>query len=395
MFIQKNLSKLNYKNIFIIFLVILGFITSVSRGYGDDIDSFALILTFINFFENGTYTPSRYYGYPFAELFYGSSGYFLGSFYSTLFSYIFFITSLFVLSKIYLKDTDDKNKILFILICLTNPVVFFDNTNPSDAPLSLFLFSIGLFYFNKKNYILSAIFFGLTVATRSNFALFIIFIYLYQIYKIKKLNINLIKNFIIFFTICFIFYLPILHKNNFNLSFITNPGGPDLDFISLFPRFIYKIYLSIGVFSSIIILIFLVFKYKKIYLFVKKNFFLLCLILLNFMTFFFMPTKTSIISLAIILIYIYLLNIFEDKKIVYFLIMFNFTSYFISYQFLDIEYKYKNKCAPIEAIGAKIELKLKDGYYFERTKKIANKIKCDAVYFNERSTNYLKGGSLK
>ena len=55
------------------------------------------------------------------------------------------------------------------------------------------------------------------------------------------------------------------------------------------------------------------------------------------MTFFFMPTKTSIISLAIILIYIYLLNIFEDKKIVYFLIMFNFTSYFISYQFLDIE----------------------------------------------------------
>ena len=69
-------------------LIILGIFTSVHRGYGDDIDSFALILTFINLLENGVYTPSRYYGYPFAELFYGFSGYYLGSFYSSIFVFI-------------------------------------------------------------------------------------------------------------------------------------------------------------------------------------------------------------------------------------------------------------------------------------------------------------------
>ena len=39
---------------------------------------------------------------------------------------------------------------LFILICLTNPVVFFDNTNPSDAPLSLFYSQLDYFILTKK-----------------------------------------------------------------------------------------------------------------------------------------------------------------------------------------------------------------------------------------------------
>ena len=56
----------------------LGIIVGFYKGYGDDIDSHALILSFINIIENGEYSPSRYHGYPFAELFYGFFGYYFG-----------------------------------------------------------------------------------------------------------------------------------------------------------------------------------------------------------------------------------------------------------------------------------------------------------------------------
>ena len=60
--------------LFVIFLFFLGIITSIYKGYGDDTDSHALILSFITMIENGQYSASRYYGHPFAELFYGFFG---------------------------------------------------------------------------------------------------------------------------------------------------------------------------------------------------------------------------------------------------------------------------------------------------------------------------------
>ena len=84
--------------LFVIFLFFLGIITSIYKGYGDDTDSHALILSFITMIENGQYSASRYYGHPFAELFYGFFGYYFGSFTSSLLSYIFFfiITNFFI-----------------------------------------------------------------------------------------------------------------------------------------------------------------------------------------------------------------------------------------------------------------------------------------------------------
>ena len=73
----------------------------------------------------------------------------------------------------------------------------------------------------------------------------------------------------------------------------------------------------------------------------------------------------------------------------------NFFSYLVTYQFLDIKYKYEDKCAPIEAIDAKFKFKMNYGYFFIRNSKIRSKIECDSRFFNEKSTKYLKGERLK
>ena len=35
------------------------------------------------------------------------------------------------------------------MLCFSNPVLYLDNTNPSDYPLSLFFFSLGVYLFRK------------------------------------------------------------------------------------------------------------------------------------------------------------------------------------------------------------------------------------------------------
>lgn len=392
MFLKKNINL-----ILIIFIFLLiGIITSIYKGYGDDLDSHALILSYINIYENGIYSASRFYGSPFAEFFYGFIGYNYGSFLGSFLSYIFFTCSvIFLLIGFSEKKIKFNDLSLFVILCFSNPVLYLDNTNPSDYPLSLFFFSLGIFLFKKHEKLFSIIFFALAIATRANYALFILGYLLYEILCKKddfKINLCVL---IYSFLIGSLFYLPILIQYKLSLSFISNGGGPDLTLASLIPRFIYKIYLSLGVFSSIFILFFIIFNFKKFIKLILEYKTIALLIFLNLAIFMFMPTKTSIISLFVVLIYILVFKLFNKKLYLYVLILLNFIYYFSSYNIFSFEYKYSEKCSPIEAIGAKIDFKISKGYLFERTIKMKNQIECASSQFNDQSIKYMSGKKIR
>lgn len=392
MFLKKNINL-----ILIIFIFLLiGIITSIYKGYGDDLDSHALILSYINIYENGIYSASRFYGSPFAEFFYGFIGYNYGSFLGSFLSYIFFTCSvIFLLIGFSEKKIKFNDLSLFVILCFSNPVLYLDNTNPSDYPLSLFFFSLGIFLFKKHEKLFSIIFFALAIATRANYALFVLGYLLYEILCKKdyfKINLCVL---IYSFLIGSLFYLPILIQYKLSLSFISNGGGPDLTLASLVPRFIYKIYLSLGVFSSIFVLFFIIFKFKKFIKLILEYKTIALLIFLNLAIFMFMPTKTSIISLFVVLLYILVFKFFNKKLYLYVLILLNFIYYFSSYNFFSFEYKYSEKCSPIEAIGAKIDFKISKGYLFERTIKMKNQIECASSQFNDQSIKYISGKKIR
>ncbi len=381
---------------FVIFLFFLGIIVAFYKGYGDDIDSHALIISFINIIENGQYSASRYHGYPFAELFYGFFGYYFGSFPSSFLSYIFFLLSIIILYLCFCKNESELNYLfLFILICLTNPILFLDNTNPSDAPLSLFLFSIGTYLFYKKYNIYAAIFFGLTIATRANYALFIYGLFFYEFLTNKKNQLSITKIFIFTSFIGGLFYLPILIQNKFSLNFISNSGGPSIELKSLMPRLFYKSLITYGIFTFPALVYFYILYKKKFNLIILKNKAISILIFLNLLIFIFIPTKTSIISLAVICSYLIFFKAITKKSILVLLISLNFISYFISFQIFDIKYKYNHPCDPIEAISADLNIKFNKGYFFLRNNSLKNKIICDSKRFDENSFKYLKGQKIK
>ena len=179
-----NSFDLDFKKIFIFtFLLAVGLFTVNYKGYGDDLDQTGLIKTYISIVQEGIYIPSRYYGHPFAEIFIGFFSYNFGAKIIVGLTYIFFIFSITFFGNFFLIN---KQKIiLLILLCISNPVLFLDNTNPSDAPLSLFLFSLGLIL-AKKRFILSSVIFALCIATRPNYALFILIFFI--IYTLDKNN---------------------------------------------------------------------------------------------------------------------------------------------------------------------------------------------------------------
>ena len=117
-----------------------------------------------------------------------------------------------------------------------------------------------------------------------------------------------------------------------------------MEFVSLFPRFVYKTYLLIGIFSVFIFLIFLKDLIYKIKFRDIDNLILIFIILINLFLFFLSPTKILLINPFIIVTYILIFKHFDKKKI-YFLIIFNFIQWFAFYDIAEIKYKEKDICA--------------------------------------------------
>ncbi len=393
---MRNLnSNLKINNIFFyIIILVFGFYLTLLKGYGSDRDSPALIITFINFLEQGVYSPSRGYGHPIAEFIIGSLAYYFGATITTYLSFLAFFLSLIFFYKSF-EDFFTENRItIFILLCLSNSLLFFDNVNSSDFPWSLFFFSSGFFLMRKEKYLYSCILFALAVGCRYNF---IIFVYaaILSHWLINFGKINFFKILIIslsIFIIIFIIFFPINFFFSENSSFafsdrVATPGeGYKLN--SLVPRFIYKNFKLFGVYSGFVIFYFLIKEsfYKKKIIYEEIFQYSILVILLNFLIFFIFPAKIAYLHSGLILIYI-LITYFFKKKFLYLIIFLNFLQWFISYDLIKIKYKHEDKCMAVHAVSAKIDPHFNLGEYNQMISKISLK-DCGNI-------NYSKGLPFK
>lgn len=371
--------KLDFKNdvlvnLILFFLIILSFFITSNIYFGTDRDISGILNSYIQTKESGVYYPSRFYGHPVPELLIGYLLEITNYRIAIFFFLILYFLSLILIFKSFCqninKSNNSKHIKLFLILCLSNSQLFYDNVSISDYPLSLFFFSLGTYFLKvKEDQILSIIFLGFSVGCRLNFALFAIILILIHYKSNYKL---LIKNFFLLLILSSLFYFPIFIKSYLTLDFISNKGGPPVTFDSLLPRFLYKTIDLIGFFS----LLFIVFASKsldlKIY---KKHINEIFLIISNLLVFLFIPTKTSIISLFLILLYIILIKNFSKKQII-FLIFFNLLISVVDIQLIKIKYLNKNFCDSRVAISGKVHLNFSKGKIFKFHDKSKNNYKC-------------------
>lgn len=391
--------KKNYTFFIVIsFLLCIGIYICKIKGYGSDIDTYSLIKTFLGVIDDGNYSPSRYYGHPVPEILIGFLAYNFGSLITAFFCYSIFLTSLYFFYKSFSDSKSSNNIYFFLFLCVSNPILLFDNTNISDFQLAMFFFSSGIFCYKKKRKYFVPLLFGLSIGSRLSFTLFIILFFLHEYhFSDKKDKKEIIVQSAYSLFIGGLFYLNVFFQSHLNLSFIKNTGGPPLNLIDILPRFFYKIYYLIGKFSFIFIfLIFLLsfFKKKAIKIFSSSKF-ILTFILANLLVFLLIPSKTAILSISIIFLYLIIINNYQ-KKTLLIIIFLNFFSWVLSYEVIDIKYKNQKICDPIHAISAKIKFKVTSGEFLKMTKNNKNIIFCHSEQFNDqRSYKYLNGKKIK
>ena len=406
----KQLSKNNYLLLLLILLIfIFGSYISLSRGSNlTDGDSHSILLSFLNFLDFQTYRPSRgAYGHLIPEMFLGSIAYFFGVPVSNLVCFIFFFSSIYILFITFFKK-DIFNFFLFLLLLSSNFYLFFENANTIDYPIALFFFSCGLFFLKKENFVFASLFFAFTICSRANFCIFIYpLILLYFLHK--KIFLTKIKSLLLILSLTtligLIFFIPVFYVNNFTLNFLNIPfitnsdtpgwyGGPAFQISELLPRFLFKTYKLIGTFTYFFIIALFLFNIKKLINLKSLNQkFIWSIIGINLSLYILAPTKLSLINPFIIFLYILLFTHFK-KNIIYIIIILNFTSWFVSYDFLNIKYKNDNICEAREALSASFQFKIREGDYIKYIKHPSFSI-CYSQTFGDRTNNFLNNKPLR
>lgn len=353
-----NFLKLNKISLtFLLFLFVAGIHFCFKNNYGWDWDSYAMIDTYLNILENGSYSRSRGAGYIIPEIGIGFLSYYFGSFIVNFFSFLFLIAGLIFLyqaiTKILEKDLvfgrarKNEMMIVFLLLCLTNHIVFRDSTIPMDYSWSFLFYSMGFYFITRKQIEWSIIFFSLCFGSRFNFIVFILptifFLDKYLIDNKKKLLVTLIIA-----TYGGLFYLPSWLQSSFSLNFVFSSDwynafkpAPILS-LEEFARFFHKITNTFGLLFLVGIIYMFITNNIKIFTILKNYNLAIILILINFLVFFFFPWEPSFLWVSIFLLNFILITSLK-KKFLYLLIFINFFNWFYEAKIIQVNY-INNSC---------------------------------------------------
>jgi len=399
--------KKKINNLILFFIIFFGCVISYIRASNfSDGDSYSVILAFLNIIDGGNYTPSRgAYGHPVPEFLIGFFSYFFGTPFSNIFCFLLFFVSMIILFKTFCKSETSLS--LFLCLVFSNFYLLFENTNSIDYPIAMFFFSLGLYFLKNEKYFISFIFFGITIGSRANFLTFVypsLMIYFYN----EWVNLNFKNILYSFFTVTVVglfFYIPLFILHNFSIDFLDLPflkdnnddsgwyGGPKLTFESLTPRFLYKVYLILGIYSWILYILFFKNIIKKLNFYNRENLILIFIIFINLFVFFFMPTKLLIINPFIIFFYLICFNTLKNSQII-FLILFNMLQWFLTYEVADITYKNKDICLAKNAIKYELKFSINHGKFYQEYFINEDMTKCYSPLMGKYSNNFTNGKPL-
>ena len=361
----RNIKDNKYVSFILLILISFAIYLSFVGGYGSDEDTLPMISVFDQRLQAGRFISSRFTGYPIPEMGIGFLAYYFGSWAANIVTFLFFLIGIifFYLSQVKIKEFKKVNFSLFFLLCLSSPILYFDNLEPIDYSWAFLFFSLGLFFLSRNKKELAVLFFAFCLGCRLNFIVFIILVYYFFNYDYKIKFFEKTYNFLITFILGGLFYLPVWFYHKFGLEWLTAARPLDQGYFGLLVRFLYKTNLTFGILQSVLILyiFFLLLKKNTFISFVKKNNFVLILIISNLFIFFYIPAELSYMQPALIFFYFLMIKNFNLKTI-YFLIFLNFLTWFLNIDYLEIKHKKEGVCEPKNAISATFNISLKEGY---------------------------------
>ena len=140
---------INYQTLGLISIILTGVYLSFIGGYGSDEDTLALIGAYESMMGGEKVMASRFTPYPVAEIGIGFLSYQFGSFIANLFTFLFIILSCLFFFLSLSKKHNLNQTFLFLILCLSSPVLFFDNLEPIDYSWAFVFLTLGLYALKK------------------------------------------------------------------------------------------------------------------------------------------------------------------------------------------------------------------------------------------------------
>jgi len=373
-------------------IIFLGFYLCFIGGYGSDEDTLPMIHVFEVIYRGLGYHTSRFTGNPLAELGIGFLSFYFGSFAANLVTYLFLLSGLIIFYITFDKKKSLEKLNFFIFLCLTSPILFFDNLEPVDYSWAFFFFSLGVFFLSRKLFELSIMFFAFSIGTRINYVLFVLVAILFYQFDEKISLLRRLSLFFASFIFGGLFYIPIWFYNSFDLSWLSAGRPTDQGLLGLLARFLYKLYVSIGYISSFILLIYLSKEFHRIKN-IKNIKVLLLLCLANLLIFFWIPAEFSYLQLFLVIICLIIFNL-NNKKFIYLICVGNLLSWIIFVSPIKVQYLDNQICTAKSAISANFEISIEKGFFYKYIES-RDKIKCHVKGVSEREIRILKGQAIK
>jgi len=354
------------------FLLVISFLVYVVAGlfgYGNDSDTYRMIISGQTFITQFKYDPSRYPSYLIPELAIGITS-LIGSFYlSNLVSAILGSATLLLFFLLLRKAFKITDSFLITLTVGLNPYFIIVSSSSMDYIYSLFFIMAGIFALYRQKHIVAGALFSFAISSRLSNIAVVIGTYLYFLGISGKNEKKDAKQFLLsgfFALILSIFlYLPAFIAANYSFGFLTYVIG-NWTFSGYASRFIYK---NIYLFG---LLPFLFFLLTTIYFFCIQRVEIfrrpvviagLIILLLQELLFFKIPLdKCYLLPILFVVIPIWAVFI-NSQRLLVVLLIFTISYNFINLDILNIKYneELKRRTGNVEAIGANIGLFIKRG----------------------------------
>jgi len=368
---------------------------AVGSGYGGDGDTYGILYSFLSMAYEGVYVPSRYTGYPVAELAIGVLAWFGGSALSNCVTYL-----LFILSAALFPCAVGSNRFgslhywFFAAMALSSPILTFDNIQSIDYSWALFFWVLGSVILRLKPYLsLCTIPFALSIGSRPSFALFVILsIWIICIVEpaeagTQKKHSAYLAAFSILSSSLFaaaLFYIPIWISSKFSFSWLTAASPDAQGHLGIIARFFYKLFISIGIYQSALIILTVVLFWLRArpsldyitgYLKTNKLTLPIAIIIANLLIFMRLPIELSYLQPFLLCMYwvIALIAKSKFKWLPCAIIFFNIYNWFWMPQILQISHRDPSLCASVVASQASIRFSYAHGKlaeFFESQDKV-------------------------
>jgi hypothetical protein len=372
-----------------------------TTNYGGDNDTYHMLGTFLHILKAGDYTPSRFTGYPVAEIGIGALAWTGGSALSNLVTYGLFVlaVALFPLGQRRGFGSNTRTW-AFLAMALTAPVLAFDNTQSMDYSWALVFWVIGnLCLRRSSNQAMAIIPMALCIGSRPSFAVFVVtsMLMIKPAYGVsragrwREIGQRLPTLAATVFT-GGLFYLPAWLKNGFGLSWIS-ASPPDVQGATgVVARFFYKSLITIGIWQACVllaVLIILLIQQRQgerawTTLPNSDTAFLLTIIAINLLIFARIPAELSYLQPALLCLFygIAQLQTRTYAGISILLASLNLGNWFIQPKVVDIHYRTDELCAKVVAEDARINIGLDSGR-LEKTRKSLERVRCYAMWFKD------------